>query len=276
MDTRPVRVDDSVLAALEQVHPVHPAGAAAPAAQSGAHPGAARTAAAAPADCVLRYRYLAGVFRSTTRPRRLVKSSCCISVTARACASTMGFTAADGLPMGTRCGNLDRCGVVPDGRACDGRARHQEAHLPANRVCSECRGFPATCVISSRLSREPGAKAPPIDLYVYRIGRELGSLAAALGGLDAIVFTAGIGENSRSLRERVCRDAAWLGVELDAEANQGPRLYGLALPASRRAGVGHSDQRGADDRATHAPLTRYPVATWTRMIWRSPRRLTVY
>jgi acetate kinase len=59
-----------------------------------------------------------------------------------------------------------------------------------------------------------------IDLFVYRIGRELGSLAAALGGLDAIVFTAGIGENSRELRERVCRDAAWLGVELDADANR--------------------------------------------------------
>jgi acetate kinase len=68
-------------------------------------------------------------------------------------------------------------------------------------------------------SNEPGAKAA-IDLYVYRIGRELGSLAAALGGLDAIVFTAGIGENSRSLRERVCRDAKWLGVEFDADANQ--------------------------------------------------------
>jgi len=65
----------------------------------------------------------------------------------------------------------------------------------------------------------PGAKAA-IDLYIYRIGRELGSLVAALGGLDAIVFTAGIGENSRSLRERVCRDAEWLGVELDVEANQ--------------------------------------------------------
>ena len=66
---------------------------------------------------------------------------------------------------------------------------------------------------------DPRANAA-IDLYVYRIGRELGSLAAALGGVDAIVFTAGIGENSRSLRERVCRDAAWLGVELDVEANK--------------------------------------------------------
>ena len=67
-------------------------------------------------------------------------------------------------------------------------------------------------------SSDPDAKAA-IDLYVYRIGRELGSLAGALGGLDAIVFTAGIGENSRLLRERVCRDAAWLGVDLDEDAN---------------------------------------------------------
>jgi acetate kinase len=74
-------------------------------------------------------------------------------------------------------------------------------------------------------STEAGAAAA-IDLFVYRIGRELGSLAAALGGLDAIVFTAGIGENSRRLRERVCRNAAWLGVELDTTANErgGPRI----------------------------------------------------
>jgi acetate kinase len=74
-------------------------------------------------------------------------------------------------------------------------------------------------------SREPKAKLA-VDLYVYRIGRELGSLAAALKGLDAIVFTAGIGENSAELRARVCRDAAWLGVDLDPQANTagGPRI----------------------------------------------------
>jgi acetate kinase len=74
-------------------------------------------------------------------------------------------------------------------------------------------------------SREPRAKLA-VDLYVYRIGRELGSLAAALQGLDAIVFTAGIGENSAELRARVCRGAAWLGVELDPKANDagGPRI----------------------------------------------------
>ena len=74
-------------------------------------------------------------------------------------------------------------------------------------------------------SSEPRA-ALAVDLFVYRIGRELGSLAAALGGLDAIVFTAGIGEHTPVVRERVCRQAAWLGVELDAAANAagGPRI----------------------------------------------------
>ena len=74
-------------------------------------------------------------------------------------------------------------------------------------------------------SPEPRARLA-VDLFVYRIGRELGSLAAALGGLDAVVFTAGIGENAAEIRERVCRDAAWLGVELDPAANAagGPRI----------------------------------------------------
>ena len=67
-------------------------------------------------------------------------------------------------------------------------------------------------------SDEPRAKFA-VELFVYRIGRELGSLAAALGGLDAIVFTGGIGEHAAPIRERVCRAAAWLGVELDPTAN---------------------------------------------------------
>jgi acetate kinase len=67
-------------------------------------------------------------------------------------------------------------------------------------------------------SPDPRA-AEAVDLFVYRIGRELGSMAAALHGLDAIVFTGGIGENAAAIRARVCRDAAWLGVELDPDAN---------------------------------------------------------
>jgi acetate kinase len=144
-------------------------------------------------------------------------SSMCALQGGRSVASTMGFTAADGLPMGTRCGNLDP-GVIlycidqlgMDARAVEKMIYQESGLLGVSGISSDMRALEA--------SDDPRAKAA-IDLFVYRIGRELGSLAAALGGLDAIVFTAGIGENSRSLRERVCRDAAWLGVALDAEAN---------------------------------------------------------
>jgi acetate kinase len=67
-------------------------------------------------------------------------------------------------------------------------------------------------------SADPHA-AEAVEIFVYRINRELGSLAAALGGLDALVFTGGIGENADPIRERVCRSAAWLGLEYDAQAN---------------------------------------------------------
>ena len=151
-------------------------------------------------------------------------ASMCAIADGRSVASTMGFTAADGLPMGTRCGNLDP-GVIlylldeleMDARAVEKLIYQQSGLLGMSGVSSDMRTLEA--------SDAPQSK-DAIDVFVYRIGRELGSLAAALGGLDGIVFTAGIGENSRSLRERVCRDAAWLGVELDAPANErnGPRI----------------------------------------------------
>ena len=144
-------------------------------------------------------------------------SSMCAMVAGRSVASTMGFTAADGLPMGTRCGNLDP-GVVlylidslgMDARAIEKLIYQESGLLGVSGISSDMRVLLA--------SDDPRAKSA-IDLFVYRIARELGSLAAALGGLDAIVFTAGIGENSAYLRERVCSDAAWLGVALDADAN---------------------------------------------------------
>jgi acetate kinase len=144
----------------------------------------------------------------------------------------MGFTAADGLPMGTRCGNLDP-GVVlylldelkMDTRAVEKLIYQQSGLLGVSGISSDMRTLLA--------SDAPAAKEA-VDLYVYRIGRELGSLAAALGGLDALVFTAGIGENSAELRRRVCRDAAWLGVDLDEVANTrgGPCI---SRPGSRAA-----------------------------------------
>jgi acetate kinase len=97
-----------------------------------------------------------------------------------------------------------------DARAIETLVWKQSGLLGVSGVASDMRALLA--------SSEPRA-ALAIDLFVYRIGRELGSLAAALGGLDAIVFTAGIGENTPIIRERVCRNAAWLGVALDPVAN---------------------------------------------------------
>jgi acetate kinase len=159
-------------------------------------------------------------------------ASMCAMAGGRSVESTMGFTAVDGLPMGTRCGNLDP-GVMlylmdelkMDSRAIEKLVYQQAGLLGVSGISSDMRTLEA--------SVEPDAKTA-IELFAYRIGRELGALASALGGVDAIVFTAGIGENSRSLRERVCKDAAWLGIELDKAANQanGPRI---STPASRVA-----------------------------------------
>lgn len=151
-------------------------------------------------------------------------ASMCAIHAGRSVAGTMGFTAVDGLPMGTRSGNLDP-GVVlylmdelkMDARAIEKLLYQQSGLLGVSGVSSDMRTLLA--------SDEPRAKFA-VELFVYRVGRELGSLAAALGGLDALVFTAGIGEHAAAIRERVCRAAAWLGVELDLAANAagGPRL----------------------------------------------------
>lgn len=159
-------------------------------------------------------------------------ASMCAIRAGRSVASTMGFTAVEGLPMGTRSGSLDP-GVLlylMDQRGMDARALEnliysQSGLLGVSGISSDMRALLA--------SDDPRAKLA-VDLYIYRIGRELGSLAAALNGLDAIVFTAGIGENAAVLRERICRDAAWLGVELDSAANAtgGPRISTATSPVS--------------------------------------------
>jgi len=151
-------------------------------------------------------------------------ASMCAMAASRAVATTMGFTAVDGLPMGTRCGSIDP-GVflyLMDERGMEARSietliSNQSGLLGVSGISSDMRTLLA--------SSDPRANLA-IDLYVYRIRRELGSLAAALEGLDAIVFTAGIGENSPVIRERVCQEAAWLRVELDATANErgGPSI----------------------------------------------------
>jgi len=144
-------------------------------------------------------------------------ASMCAMDSGTSVATTMGFTAADGLVMGTRCGSIDPGALLylMDQRGMDARAiekliYHQSGLLGVSGLSSDMR----TLLDSS----QPRAKLA-VDLFVYRIQREMGSLAASLKGINAIVFTGGIGENSPAIRERICRDAAWLGVELDSEAN---------------------------------------------------------
>jgi len=136
----------------------------------------------------------------------------------------MGFTALDGLPMATRPGAIDP-GVIlhlMSGRGMSVAAvtellYKQSGLLGMSGVSADMRDL--------LVSDSPRA-ARALDVFVYRVGRELGSLAAALGGLDALVFTAGIGEHAAAIRGRVCRDAAWLGIRLDEASNAagGPRI----------------------------------------------------
>jgi acetate kinase len=153
-------------------------------------------------------------------------ASMCAMRAGRSVASTMGFTAVDGLPMGTRCGALDP-GVVlylidelgMDVPAVQRLLYQESGLLGVSGVSADMRTLEA--------SDDPRARLA-IDLLVYRIGRELGSLAAALGGLDALIFSGGIGENSVAVRASACRDAAWLGVTLDEAANASAGAGGIA------------------------------------------------
>ncbi len=158
--------------------------------------------------------------------------SMCALDNGKSVASTMGFTAVEGLMMGTRSGSLDP-GVIlyliderkMDARAIERLIYQQSGLLGVSGLSSDMRTLLA--------SDDPRARQA-VDLFVYRIRREMGSLAAALGGIDALVFTGGIGENAAPIRERVCRDAAWLGVGLDAEANArgGPGISAQGSKAS--------------------------------------------
>lgn len=145
-------------------------------------------------------------------------ASLCAMKGGRSVATTMGFTALDGLVMATRCGNLDpgvllhlmdRHGL--NARAIEDLLYHRSGLLGVSEISGDMRVL--------LQSPDPQAREA-VDLFVYRVGREIGSLAAALGGLDALVFTAGIGENSPAIRERIGRDAAWLGLEWDKTANE--------------------------------------------------------
>jgi acetate kinase len=157
-------------------------------------------------------------------------ASMCALSGGRSVESTMGFTALDGLPMGTRPGQVDP-GVVLYLIAERGMTAAQVQGL----LYAEC-GLKGLSGISNDV-RELEASADPralfaLDYFAYRVGLQAGMLAAALGGLDVFVFTAGIGENSASMRARIVEKLAWLGAALDPVANAAGRIS-IAAPDSR-------------------------------------------
>lgn len=136
-------------------------------------------------------------------------ASLCAMWAGKSVATTMSFTPADGLLMGTRAGSLDP-GVVLYLLGHHGMTVGEIEHLV--NFESGLLGVSGISADMRELLANPDPRArEAVDLFVYRIGREIGSLAAALGGVDAIIFTGGIGENAAPIRDRVTRDAAWLG-----------------------------------------------------------------
>lgn len=179
----------------------------------------------------LSYEYIAGVLPDVAPEiagGRVVVGhlgngvSLCALHRGRSIDSTMGFTALDGLPMGTRTGAIDpgvllyllqEKGLTPDQLA--GLLYHDSGLLGISGLSNDMRELLASPAPRAQLA---------VDYFVYRVVREVGALAAALGGLDALVFTAGIGENSAEIRARVCGALGWLGVEIDPEANRNSAL----------------------------------------------------
>jgi acetate kinase len=145
-------------------------------------------------------------------------ASMCAVLDGRSVGSTMGFSALDGLPMGTRCGQLDP-GVVLFLMGEEGLTAPQISDLLYKES-----GLKGLSGLSSDMRELEAAGTPEaaeaIDYFVSRIRRELGAMAAILNGLDAIVFCGGIGEHSPHIRRKVCENLGWLGIELDEERNR--------------------------------------------------------
>ncbi len=174
----------------------------------------------------LSYEYIASVLPDLDKSAAYVRvivahlghgASLCAMVGRRSVATTMTFTPLEGLPMATRCGTLDP-GVLLYLMTEKGMSVDEVAELLHNR--SGLLGISGVSGDMRELlaSSEPHA-AEAVEYFVYRVAREVGSLAVAAGGLDLLVFTGGIGEHSSIIRERICHQLAWLGVNIDSSEN---------------------------------------------------------
>lgn len=159
-------------------------------------------------------------------------ASLCALKAGRSIATTMGFSALDGLPMGTRCGELDPAVVLhlmrEDGMTpaeVEALLYRRSGMLGLSGVSSDFRDL--------LVSDDPRARFA-LEVFVYRVQRNIASLAAALGGLDGIVFTAGVGENAAPIRAAICQGCAWMGLDFDAAANDAAASR-ISHPGSRVA-----------------------------------------
>ena len=186
-------------------------------------------------------------------------ASLCALRERRSCATTMGFTVIDGVMMGTRSGSLDPGVVLYLMRergmsldAVDDLLYRRSGLLGVSGISADMRVLLA--------SNEPRARTA-VELFAYRVARDIGSLAAAIGGVDALVFTGGIGEHAVPVREMICRQSAWLGIELDAGANARNATRISTANARASAWVIPTDEEIVIARDTAATLAAPPMAS---------------
>ena len=188
----------------------------------------------------LSYEHIAQVLPKS-EPRALGKvvvahlgggASMCALDHGKSVATTMGFSTLDGLPMGTRCGNLDPGIVLYLLQQKHWTVAQVEELLYHGSGLAGMSGLGAD--MRQLLASDQSGAHDAVEVFCYRVARELGSLAAALGGLDVLVFTGGIGENASVIRAKICALARWLGVEIDPRAND-RHAQRISLVSSRVA-----------------------------------------
>lgn len=185
-------------------------------------------------------------------------ASLCAIEDGRSIATTMGFSPLDGLPMATRCGEIDP-GLLLYLMQHEGLSADALAHLLYEE--SGLKGLSGLTGDMRALqdSDDPRARAA-IDYYVTRIVMEIGALTAALGGLDALVFTAGVGENSARIRAEIAARSGWLDLRLDAEANARNAAVISTADATLHARVMPTDEE--------AMIAQHTIET----LWHDPRK----